>query len=345
MSVDLIKKQLKSGEFERLYMLYGDENYLKAYYCAEIAKKVVSGMESFNLHKFYADNLNLSQLEAAIDNMPLMSDRKCIILHDIDPEGLKADEWKELQRMLKAIPEECVLILHYDGVKYDKSKSRWKTLLGIAQKNGMAVEIGRQPKSTLVKWLIKKADEKGCTLTVETAEYLINTCGEDMNQLECEIEKLCAFTGSGEVLKTSIDRLVSRPLDASIYDLAKAVTAGKVTQSLKIIDELFYRKEEPVIVLSALSGTFCDLCRAKTALISGARQSDVEVDFNYRGREFRVRNAMRDCAGIDLSVLRAGIDLLMRADESLKSTSIDKRVVLERLVVDIAGLRKRVGAN
>lgn len=345
MSVELIKKQLKSGQFEKIYMLYGDESYLKAYYCQKIAEKAVSVMPSFNLHRFDPDHFSVSQLEAAISNLPLMSEKKCIILQDIDPESLKADEWKEMQALLKDIPDDCVMILHFDAVRFEKSKSKWKTLLGIVQKSGLAVEIGRQAKPVLIKWLIKTAGEKGGKLPEESAQYLISTCGEDMNQLCCELDKLCAFAGDAEIGKEAIDALVAKPLDASIYDLAKSVISGKTAQSLKMIDELFYRKEEPVIILSALSGTFCDLYRAKTAMISGKRQFDIEADFNYKGREFRIRNAMRDCAGIDISVLRAGIDLLMRADENLKSTRLDKRTILERLVVDIAGLKRRVGKH
>ena len=345
MSVELIKKQLKSGELGRLYMLYGDENYLKTYYCSALAKKAVNGMESFNLHRFDVDNFSLSQLEAAIDNLPLMSDRKCIIMRDIDPEELKADQWKELQQVLKAIPAECVLILHYDAVEYDKSKSKWQTLLGIVQKAGIAAEIGRQPRSNLIKWLVKKATEDGCAISRENAEYLINTCGQDMNLLACETAKLCAFTEDGNIQKSAVDELTAKPLDASIYDLARSVTGGETGRSLKIIDDLFYKKEEPVIILSALSGAFCDLYRAKTAQISGARQDDIKADFNYKGRGFRVEKAMKDSAGIDLSFLSESINLLMQADEAIKSTRIDKRVVLERLVVEIAGTRKRVGHN
>jgi DNA polymerase-3 subunit delta len=345
MRVELIDKQLKTGDLEKLYLLYGDEDYIKSYYCGAIAKKAVSGMESFNLHKFDGDSFNLSLLEAAIDNLPLMSERKCIILRDIDPDGLRIEDWKELQKLLKAIPKECVLVFCYLAVKYDKKSSRWKTLIGIAQKAGLAVEIGKQQKKDLVKWLVKKAGENSCTLSTETAEYLINTCGEDMTLLSGELEKLCAFAAGGEISKTAVNELASKPLDASIYDLARAVTDGRTGYALNMIDELFDKKEEPVVILSALSGAFCDLFRAKTALLSGVRQTELENDFNYRGREFRIRNAIRDCAGLEIEFLRGSLGLLMRTDESLKSTRIDKRVILERLVVEMAALRKRVQLN
>ena len=337
MSIELLKKQLKTGELEKLYLLYGEEDYLKAFYCSEISRKTVNGMESFNLHVFYNDNFSLSQLKAAIDNLPLMSDRKCIILRDIDPDGLKADEWKELQQMLKSIPAECVIILHFVAVKYDKKSSRWKTLISIAQKAGMAIDIGRLQRRELVRWLGKKAAEKSCTIPDGVAEYLMETIGEDMTQLICEMDKLCAFTGSGEIAKSSVDALAARPLDASIYDLAKYVTTGRTAEALRILDELFYRKEEPVVILAALSGTFCDLYRAKTAKLAGARQTEIEGDFSYRGKEFRVRNALRDCSGLDINFLRKAMELMVKADESIKSSRIDNRVVLERLIVEIAG--------
>jgi DNA polymerase-3 subunit delta len=344
MGTELIKKQLKSGELASIYLLYGDEDYLKDFYCREVARKAVDGMESFNLHNFNAENFDLSKLEAAIDNLPLLSARKCIVLRDIDPDELREEDWNQFKKLLKAIPGECVLVMNYTAVKYDKKSNRWKTLLGIVQKKGTVAEIGRQPKADLEKWLVKKAAESRCTLTAGNAEHLINTCGEDMNLLTHELEKLCSYTPGGEISREAIEMLATKPLDASIYELARAVTAGRTGYAFKIIDELIHKKEEPVVILSALSGAFCDLYRAKTAMACRAGQSDLEADFKYQGREFRIRNAMRDCSSLDLPFIRANLDLLMRSDENLKSTRADRRFILERLIVEMTALRKRVHA-
>lgn len=337
MGVEQIRQQLKSGELARLYVLYGEEEYLKSLYCGRIEKRAVEAMEDFNLHRFDRE-ISLSRLTAALDNLPVMSRYKCIVLQDVDPDGMKAEEWKQLQPILKNIPEDCVMVWHFDAVAYNKKSSRWRTLLGIAGKNGVAAEVGRQNRGELIRWLQKNAAETGCKLTSDCAGTLIDLCGDDMNTLRHELDKICAYTASGEIMPKTVELLAIRPLDASVYDLTRAVMGKDVNRALAIIRELFERKEEPVVILSTLSGSVCDLFRAKAARLSGAGAAEITAAFPYPGREFRVRNALRDCAYLELSTLRAFLALLMRADESLKSSRTDSRVILERLVVEMTSI-------
>lgn len=52
--------------------------------------------------------------------------------------------------------------------------------------------------------------------------------------------------------------------------------------------------------------------------------------FQYRGKEFRLRNAARDASRLSIDVLRRSLDTLAQADLRLKSSRTDKRVVLEQ---------------
>ena len=341
----VIEDHLKTGNFLSLYLLYGEESYLKSHYCRRLAGGAVAkGTESFNLHLFDGE-LNLSRFAAALGNMPLMSEKKCVILRDIDPDALGADEWEELEQALAAVPEECILILHFDAVAPDKRGKRWKRLLAICREKGVAAEMGRLPAGELARWVEKRVRQNGCRISREMAGRLIETCGRDMTRLCGEIDKLCAFASGGEIGPNQMDALSVKPLEASVYDLARAITAGNTARCLRILDELFYKKEEPVMILAVLSGAFCDLYRAKTALESGATQKQIESDFNYRGKEFRVGNALRDCRRQSAPFLSESLKILMKTDERLKSSRTDKRVVLEQLIFEMDALRKRMNRD
>lgn len=343
MSLEILKQHIKTGEFANLYVIYGDEDYSKAFYCKKLTDKAVGSFKDFNLQRFDGVHLDLAQLAVAVTNLPLMSAFKCVVLKDAAPDGMRASDWKELQGIIKTLPQECILLFYFDAVKPNAKKdARFKSLLGLAQKNGLAVEIGYPPKRDTEKFIIKRAKSDGCEIDENTADYLIETCGVDFNTLACETDKVCAFAGTGQIKNEHIDAVAIRPMTSSIYDLAKAVVTGRLDVGMSIINELFYKKEEPVIILSALSGAFCDLYRAKVATLSGVADSRVITDFNYRGREFRVRNAIRDCRSVDITFLGDCLTLLMQADLRIKSTRADKRMVIEQLVVEIglAGRRQ-----
>lgn len=344
MSVDLLEMQIKTGKFVNLYVLYGEEDYMKSFYCKRITDKAVTAYENFNLQR-YDGTPDMAQLAAAVNNLPLMSERKCIVLRDTDPQGLKAGDWKELQAILKALPQECIMIFLFDAVKPNPKKdARFKSLLTLAQKNGLAVEIKALAHRDLQRFIAKHVRAAGCEIDAETADYLIETCGPGLNNLACELEKVCARAGGGatahaQIAREHIDAVAIRPMTSSIYDLARAVIAGQLDKGMRIVDELFYKKEEPVIILSALSGAFCDLYRAAATVQAGVGDARVIADFNYRGREFRIRNAMRDCRGADLPFLADCLNLLMLADRRIKSTRADKRIVIEQLLTQIGQAR------
>lgn len=341
MSVELLKKQIKTGDFANLYVIYGEEDYLKSFYCKKITDKAVTGYEAFNLQRFDGTP-DMAQLAAAVNNLPLMSHYKCVVLRDADPQGLRAGDWKELQGIIKSLPPECILIFHFDAVNPNPKKdARFKSLLTSVQKNGLAVEVKTPPHRDILKFISKRAAANGCEIDDATADYLIESCGGGFNTIASEFDKVCSCAGGGQIKREHIDAMVIRPMTSSIYDLAKAVVAGQLDKGMGIIDELFYKKEEPVIILSALSGAFCDLYRAKAAAISGVSETKVAADFNYRGREFRVRNAMRDCRGVSIGFLAKCLRLLMRADSSIKSTGADKRMVIEKLIIEIDHAGKR----
>lgn len=336
MSLDLLKQQIKTGKFANLYVIYGEEDYLKAFYFNKLLKKAVANFEEFNLQKFDGDNLDLAQVAAAVNNLPLMSEYKCVVIKDAVPDKMRAGDWKELQGIYKTVPQECILIFYFDSVKPNPKKdARFKSLLGTANKAGVTAEVESPARRDIIRFAAKRAAANGCEIDVDTAEHLIDSCGESFNSLACEIDKISAFA-AGKIKREHIDALAVKPVTSSIYDLAKAVVAGRIDTGLNILNELFYKKEEPVIILSALSGAFCDLYRAKAAALSGKSESSIVSDFNYRGREFRTRNALRDCRNINISVLNECLNLLMQADSRIKSTRADKKVVLEQLIVEIA---------
>ena len=57
--------------------------------------------------------------------------------------------------------------------------------------------------------------------------------------------------------------------------------------------------------------------------------------WDYKGKAFRLRYALRDCSKMSLEALRESLDLLAQADRRLKSSSADKRTVLEEVAAKL----------
>lgn len=343
MSVDAFRKQIKAREFAKLYVFFGEDGYLvRHYYEKLMAAAVDKTFRDFNLQIFDGDTFDAARYVSAVQNMPLMGGFKLVVLNNVPLEEIKAGDWKILLSSLKEIPEQCIVAVVFDSATPDKKSSRFATLLKNAQKYGEPVEAQKLTRNEAVKEVVRLAKKYGASIQPDTAAYLAEACGGEMTRISVEIGKLGAYAAGGEIGRDAVDALVDKPLEATIYKLAASVLSGRSEEGLKILDELFYQKQEPVIILSALSGAFCDLYRARAALSGGAGQSELVKDFNYRGREFRVRNALRDCGGVSGVFLRKCLQLTFETDREIKGGSADKRLVLETLLFKITAEREKM---
>ena len=189
--------------------------------------------------------------------------------------------------------------------------------------------LPRRTTSDIVRLLSGGAARRGCSLSSDNARLMIERCGSDLNLLLNELDKLCALAEEGEITREHIEAAGLKNLEASVFDLAKAIQQGNYEKSYSIVDRLMSQREEPVSILAVLTSAYADLYRAKVAAAAGVPADTLTADFAYRGKEFRLRNAARDCARMPLPVLRECLEVLAEADTKLKSSRTDKRVVLE----------------
>ena len=162
-----------------------------------------------------------------------------------------------------------------------------------------------------------------------------------MNLLLGELEKLCNYKQSGEIQKADIEAVAAKSLEANVFDLSKALVAGNCARALMLLQKLLSEKERPEMILGTLISAYVDMYRVKLALVAGEKAEYPAQFFNYKGREFRLRNAARDANTLSVEELRRCLDLLGTADRALKSGTSDEKTVLERLLVQLSGVRAR----
>ncbi len=259
MSGHQIETQIRKKEFAPLYLLYGEESYLSLHYARALFAAAVPTMREFNQHHFTTDNFSLEAFAAAIEHLPMMAERTCVLLQDLDPDAFSPTEWKTYQKLLSTASPDCVLLLLFAHVPYNRKSARWKALIALAKKQGQEERFSIPTHRDLERWLGKCAKAAQASITVEAAGALIEACASDMERMRLEIEKLAAYAPDGKIDKQTVAELVPQTVENSIYDLSRAVTAGRLPEAFRILDQLAEQKEEPVVVLSALSQTFVDL--------------------------------------------------------------------------------------
>ncbi len=328
-----LKKHIKADNFSRVYLIYGNESYLKRHYYNLLIKKAVDeSFADFNLHIFSSPS-DVSDIIFAAEAMPMMGERTCIAIKDLKLSDLDENNKKKLNEFIADIPETCVVIICF--LTTEAEGKGWKELLNSCGKYGSTLCLDKMSRADLVKYVMKGASSRGCTIEYSAANYFLNLVGDNLTSILNELEKLCANAGGGNITKENIDSVTVKNTEVKIFELSNNLVTGNCDKAFAILDSLLRQREEPVSVMGTIIMCYVDMYRAKVALSGGRRPEELMGVFNYGKSEFRLRSGAKNSSKMSIGMLRESLEVLAKADESLKSTSIDQRFIIEEAMIKL----------
>ena len=104
-------QNIKLGHLYRVYLLYGEEKYLKEMYLKKLVKLAApQGLEEFNLHRFDAGQMEVDDLIESCEALPMMAQQRCVVVEKFDFEALNAQDKAKVTELLEDPPETTVLL-------------------------------------------------------------------------------------------------------------------------------------------------------------------------------------------------------------------------------------------
>ena len=346
-----LKKQIKSRSFSPVYVIYGSEQM----YVKEYTKKLVEAVAGkqpgdFNFHTFGGE-VNLDTLASSIGVVPFMSEYNCVVVTDIFLDMLGSADLDKLKEICKTKAEGTVLIISMPSYVPKRNAKAFEAIVKRAQKDGSVIKFEKPGDDKLEKHIAKWANTQGKFISRLNAAHLIKLCGNDLNRLKNEVDKICAYTPGEEIQTEAIDKLVAQTLEARIFSLSDQVLAGRGDEAFMTLDQLFNQnrgdeafmtldqlfnqKEEPIMMLYVLSNAFIDAYRVRAADESGVSLQALAEDFEYGRRTFALERARKSTRNVSTEALRKCLDLLCEADEKMKSVSVNERLLLEQLIAQL----------
>ncbi|MCQ2455306.1 MAG: DNA polymerase III subunit delta [Clostridia bacterium] len=333
---ETLQSEIKSKKLKKLYLIFGNDGYLKQYYCEKISAIACGGDPFFNLQKFEATS-NLQDVYDAVKQYPMMADSKFVSLSDFDFAKCDAKDFEKLKSIITEVEDGCIFALVFDAVDFDaKRNDRAKKLISLIEKQGgEAVLLDHRTVPKLAAMLSNGANKRGCILSDSDAKYMIEKSGDDINILRNEIEKLCAFVKEGKITREIIDNVCTKTVDSSLYDFATYIISGDIESALKLLDDLFFMRVEALSILSSVSFVYIDILRLFEAQKSGVSMNAVAEDFDYGNRKFVLTKTLPKLKKFDKQSLLKSFSIITDADKALKSFSSDDRLILEKMTVDL----------
>ena len=97
-----LNEDIKSGQFKQLYLLYGEEAYLKKQYRDKLSKAMMPDNETINYSYYEGKGIVPAQIIDLAETMPFFADKRLIV---IENSGFFKNANPEFADYLKNVPE------------------------------------------------------------------------------------------------------------------------------------------------------------------------------------------------------------------------------------------------
>ena len=326
-------KALREQGPERLYMLFGPEDYLREAFLTELRGLCVPSEDDFSYQRFDGPALDMGALSEAVDMLPFFSERRFVEVRDYDINACRENDCARLKDILADVPDYCTLCFVF-GAAYapDGRTAAVKAL----KKAAHCMEFSEQDQGALARWVLNRFRALGKSVAVPDAEYLIFLSGTRMNALIPEIEKAAAYAAGETVTRADIDATATRMPEADVFELTDCISRRRFDAAAALLRDLLSDKNNHPIMLNALIGQqLRRLYTVKVAQAAGRSRADamelcgVRYDFVYD----KLLAAARPFTEAQLGEL---VKLCAEYDFRMKSTGQDPQDLLLELFARIA---------
>ena len=215
-----INEDIKNGTFKPVYLLYGEEAFLKQSYKKKL-RAAISGDDTMNYNYFEGKGLDVNELISLADTMPFFSERRLILIED---SGFFKTSSEALAEYLPTMPDTTCIVFVEEAV--DKRNKLYKKVKDL----GHIAEMKRQDSAQLARWAATILAQNGRKITPSddgisfwSASAMIwKTSGWSW-------KNSFRYTMGSEVVtaedvKVSHDRCM---ITNKIFDMVAAIMAGK----------------------------------------------------------------------------------------------------------------------
>lgn len=318
-----INEDIKKGEFNQIYLLYGEEAYLRKQYKNKLREGLLNGGDSMNYSYFEGKNVSVGAVIDLAETIPFFSDRRVIV---IENSGLFKAGGEQLAEYLKN-PAPAAYFIFAD-TEMDKRSKLFKTVSA----KGTAVEFPLQNEMTLKKWILGIIKKEGKQITEPALNLFLEKTGTDMENIQKELEKLlCYCLEKQSVTEQDIGEICVHRVSSHVFDMVNAIADKKQKQALYLYYELLALKEPAMRILFLITRQFNLLMQVKE--LKGKGYDNKVIGERVGLPPFIAGKYVVQAAKFNGKDIRAALEACVEAEEAVKTGKMNDIMSVELLIV------------
>lgn len=317
-----VNQDIKDRKFKRIYLLFGEEDYLKKSYKDRLIK-AIAGDDTMNISFYEGKGINTKAVIDMAETMPFLAEYRLIVAEDT---GFFKGSHDDIAEYMKSIPETTVFVFVENDV--DKRSKMYKAV----KAEGYACELGRQNEKALGMWAARMFADSGKKITQNNMNYLLAKIGTDMEMLSTEIEKLISYALNKEIIeKDDIDAVCTTQLSVKIFDMIDAISVKNQKKTLDSYYELIAAKEPPMRILFMITRQFNLMLQAKDLTTRGMSKEQIATAMGVQ--TFIAGKSISQSKNFTIEDIKRGLVECVQTETWIKSGKLDEKIGVEMLLV------------
>ncbi len=320
-----INNDIKQGNFKHIYLLYGEERYLKRQYTHRLQNALCDHEDTMNVHWFEGKEVNVGEIIDLAETLPFLADKRVIFIKN---SGLFKAGGEKLSEYLADINETAYFVFTESDV--DKRSKLFKTV----SSNGSVVEFTMQDENTLKRWIAGMINREEKKIAENTVMLFLSKTGTDMENIQMELEKLLCYCMDKDIITNEdVEAVCVEQINNRIFDMINAMAAKQLKQAISLYYDLLSLKEPPLRILYLIARQYNFLVQVKELKARGFGDKDIGGKIGCA--PFFATKYAAQAAKFKLSDLKKALRQCVEAEEAIKTGRMSDLLSVELLIFQV----------
>ena len=318
-----INEDIESGNLKPVYLLFGEEEYLKKQYKEKLIRAMLPDGDTMNFSRFEGKGILIPKLIDLAETLPFFAERRVIL---VEESGFFKNASADLADYMLQMPQSTCFIFVEKEV--DKRNRLYKAVKDI----GRAVEFQTPDEKTLTRWVLGVLKKEHKKITQPTMQLFLSRTDSGMEHMEKELEKLICYVGDREVIHSEdVEAICTEQTENKSFDMIHMVAEKRQKEALDLYYDLLALKEPPMRILFLMVRQFNILLQVKAMTLQGMDNNEIAKRAGLRS--FTIRRYRSQAGRFTIEQLKKALKDCAESEEAVKTGRLDDRLSVELLLV------------
>ncbi|RBA05048.1 DNA polymerase III subunit delta [Staphylococcus arlettae] len=292
--------------------------------------------DEFNFVKFNLYETDLSTIIEESLTLPFLSDKKVVLVQNayvFTGEKAPKDVNHNTTQLLEFIEKydgETLIIFEVYHSKLDERKKLVKKL----KEQTQLKKIEQMSEEEIKQWIKQTLNQNYKDIKQDALNLFIELTGVNFNIVKQELGKLELFLGDRPTInKQDVLQIVNRSLEQNVFLLTEYIQQNKKTKAVQLVKDLIVMKEEPIKLLALITSNYRLYYQSK--ILSQKGYSGQQIAKTINVHPYRVKLALNHARQYSIDQLLNIVDSCAETDYKLKSSYMDKQLILELFILSL----------